>query len=113
MLKNNKHKSSNSNKLNYFSIVIIDLLFGIRKDDLKKKLEELSSHYNDSLTTMKEELNKNIAKLIDVEKKYNDEIGNKKQLLKTIESQCARLIEYELRHKDTMKQLQETERTSS
>lgn len=88
-------------------------MFGIRKDDLKKKLEELSSHYNDSLATMKEELNKNIAKLIDVEKKYNNEIGNKKQLLKTIESQCARLIEYELRHKDTMKQLQETERTSS
>lgn len=88
-------------------------MFCVRKEDLKKRLEELSSHYNESLATMKEELTKNVAKLIEAEKKYNDEIENKSELNRTIESQCAHLLEYELRYKNTLKQLQEAERTSS
>lgn len=62
---------------------------------------------------MKEELNKGVAKLIEAEKKYNDEMENKSELKETIESQCAHLLEYELRYKSTLKQLQETESTLS
>ncbi|XP_039746179.1 putative leucine-rich repeat-containing protein DDB_G0290503 [Pararge aegeria] len=83
------------------------------KEDLKKKLEELSFHYNESLATMKEDLNKNVGKLIDVEKKYNDEIEEKKKLHRTIESQCAHLLEYELSHKEILKKCQQTERNSN
>ncbi|XP_046978639.1 interaptin-like [Vanessa cardui] len=79
------------------------------KEELKAKLEELSKHYEESMSNMKQEINKNIINLIDVEKKYNDEIEIKKNLQTTIESQCAHLVESELRNKEMLQKLQEKE----
>ncbi|XP_023938275.2 putative leucine-rich repeat-containing protein DDB_G0290503 [Bicyclus anynana] len=82
-------------------------------EDLKKKLQELTCHYNLSQSTMKEDLNKNIAKLIEVENRYNEELRNKEKLHKTVDSQWARLLEYESCHKDMLKKIQEAESTTN
>lgn len=77
------------------------------------KLEELSNHYKECINNIKSELHQNKAKLIDSEKKYEEEVEKNLMLQKRIQSQCAQLAESELHYKDTMKQLKQTELTLS
>ncbi|XP_028177176.1 myosin-11-like isoform X1 [Ostrinia furnacalis] len=79
------------------------------KEDLEKRLTELSTHYNESLKHVKHEMNINVVKLIEIEKRYEDEKEEKHKLEAKVESLCSQLLESELRHKDMCKQLQEKE----
>ncbi|CAK1551694.1 unnamed protein product [Leptosia nina] len=80
------------------------------KEDLEKRLEELSTHYNESLNTLKQELNNKVTQLIDMEKIHSIEVEEKRKLQGIVESQCAKLVEIELRNKDLTKRLQEREK---
>lgn len=93
-------------------LCIIDSIlnyFYLRKEDLEKRLAELSTHYNESLKHVKHEMNINVVKLIEIEKRYEDEKEEKHQLESKLESLCSQLLESELRHKDLSKQIQEKE----
>ncbi|CAG4940438.1 unnamed protein product [Colias eurytheme] len=79
------------------------------KEDLEKRLEELSTHYTESLCNLKHELNNKITLLIEAEKKYNIEMDENKRLKEIVETQCAQLVEAELRYKDLCQKLQEFE----
>lgn len=58
---------------------------------------------------MKHEMNLNIAKLIEIEKKYNDSIEEKKTLQENIDDLRTDLLESELRVKDLVRELDEKE----
>ncbi|XP_072941659.1 uncharacterized protein [Epargyreus clarus] len=77
------------------------------KEDLEKRLEELSNNYNESLDLMKEEQSRNVEKIIEFEKKYNEEIEERKKCDTQIELLCTQLVETELRYKDTAALVQE------
>lgn len=80
-----------------------------RKEDVEKKLTELSEHYNEALKDMKHETAQNVAKLIETEQKC-EEIETEKTKLETkTELLCAQLLESELRIKDISKKLLEME----
>ncbi|XP_038213333.1 golgin subfamily A member 6-like protein 1 isoform X2 [Zerene cesonia] len=85
----------------------------LEKEDLEKRLEELSTHYTESLSNLRHELNSKISLLIEAEKKYSIEIDEKKRLQEIVETQCAQLVEAELRNKDISQKLQELETQSS
>ncbi|KAJ0179249.1 hypothetical protein K1T71_004961 [Dendrolimus kikuchii] len=77
------------------------------KEDLEKQLGELSDYYNESLKNVKHEMNINVAKLIETESKYGEEIEDKKRLEIKVESLCAQLLETQLRLKDITKELED------
>ncbi|XP_021204824.1 putative leucine-rich repeat-containing protein DDB_G0290503 [Bombyx mori] len=79
------------------------------KEEVEKRLEELSASYNKSIKDMKHEMNLNIAKLIEIEKKYNDSIEEKKTLQENIDDLRTDLLESELRVKDLVRELDEKE----
>lgn len=54
-------------------------------------------------------MNLNIAKLIEIEKKYNDSIEEKKTLQENIDDLRTDLLESELRVKDLVRELDEKE----
>lgn len=69
----------------------------------------MSKQYSEALKHVKFEMNNNVLKLIEIEKKYEDEKEDKHKLENKVESLCSQLIESELRYKDICKQLQERE----
>ncbi|XP_049865177.1 coiled-coil domain-containing protein 18-like isoform X2 [Pectinophora gossypiella] len=77
------------------------------KEDLEKRLQDLTKCYDDSLGNMKKELNANISKLTETEKKFDEEKEERKKLESKLECLCSQLLESELRYKDALKQLQE------
>ncbi|CAG9791881.1 unnamed protein product [Diatraea saccharalis] len=79
------------------------------KEDLEKRLAELSTHYNESIKNMKKEINVKVEKIIETEMKYEDEKEERLKLIDKVESLCAQLLESELRYKDMVKQVQELE----
>lgn len=54
-------------------------------------------------------MNNNVMKLLEIEKRYEDEKEDKQKLEEKVESLCSQLLESELRYKDACKQLQERE----
>lgn len=80
-----------------------------RKQDLEKRLFELSEHYNESLKNVKHEMNDNISKFIENEKKHTEDMELRKKLELQTETLCAELLQSELHCKDLSKQLQEKE----
>ncbi|VVD03432.1 unnamed protein product, partial [Leptidea sinapis] len=79
------------------------------KEDLEKRLEELSQTYNESVNNYKCELKNKVTELIEIEHKYSEIVDEKKRLEGIIESQCAQLVETELKYNDKMKILQDNE----
>ncbi|KAM3968304.1 uncharacterized protein ACR2FA_007664 [Aphomia sociella] len=79
------------------------------KEDLEKRLNDLSEHYNESLKNMKHEMNVNIVKVIETDKKFQEEKEGKKILEEKLESLCAQLLESQLRNKDLYKELEDKE----
>lgn len=78
------------------------------KEDLEKRLGDLSNYYNESLQTIKHDMNMNVAKLIEVEKKYEEEVEERKKVQERLETVCTQLSETEQRAKDMVKELEET-----
>ncbi|KAJ8726906.1 hypothetical protein PYW08_015303 [Mythimna loreyi] len=78
------------------------------KEDLVKRLEELSNNYNESIQTIKHEMNATVAKLIDAEKRNGDLIEEKNKIALKLQGLCSQLVESELRFKDLTKELQDT-----
>ncbi|XP_068628061.1 putative leucine-rich repeat-containing protein DDB_G0290503 [Battus philenor] len=76
------------------------------KDELEKKLVELSSYYNESLNNNKKELIANITKLAETEKMYNTELEAKIRLQSDFSEQ---LLEAELRTREVLQKLDEAE----
>lgn len=87
----------------------MDFYLNNRKEDLEKRLGDLSQYYNESLQSIKHDMNMNVAKLIETEKKYEEEVDEKKCIEAKVESLCAQLLDSELRFKDITKELQETQ----
>ncbi|XP_059060208.1 interaptin-like [Achroia grisella] len=77
------------------------------KEDLEKRLNELSEHYNESLKNMKHEINVNVVKFIETDKKCQVEIEEKKRLQEMNESLRAQLLESELRSKELYGELRD------
>ncbi|XP_075972398.1 uncharacterized protein LOC142974127 [Anticarsia gemmatalis] len=76
------------------------------KEDLEKRIEELSNYYNESLQSVKHDMNSNVAKLIETEKKYEQIVQEKENLETKYKSTCAQLLEYDLRNRDIEQELQ-------
>lgn len=53
-------------------------------------------------------MNMNVAKLIEVEKKYEEEVEERKKVQERLETVCTQLSETEQRAKDMVKELEET-----
>ncbi|XP_013185488.2 filamin-A-interacting protein 1 [Amyelois transitella] len=83
------------------------------KEQLEKRIEELSAYYNESLENLKSEMNTNVIKLIETNERYQLEINEKKKLEDKISSLCAQLLESELKCKDLQKKIQDNEEMSS
>ncbi|XP_047523026.1 rootletin-like isoform X2 [Pieris napi] len=79
------------------------------KEDLEKRLEILSIHYNESISKLKHELGVKVTQLIETEKNNLIEVEEKKKLQGTVEVQCTKLLEAELQHKELMKRIEEYE----
>lgn len=84
-----------------------------RKEELEKKIMELSEFYNKSIRNAKHDLNQNVAKLFETEQKYKQDVEDKMQLEAQVETLSGQLLENELRLKDTMKQLEENNKQRS
>ncbi|CAK1578221.1 unnamed protein product [Parnassius mnemosyne] len=78
----------------------------IEKDDLEKKLTELSMYYDESLQKMETEMKSNMAKLAETETKYNIEVEEKKKLESHF---CAQLLEAESRNENLLQKLKQIE----
>ncbi|XP_022829422.1 myosin heavy chain, striated muscle-like [Spodoptera litura] len=78
------------------------------KEDLEKRLGDLSNYYNESLKTIKHDMNVNVAKLIEAEKKYEQEVEERKKVEERLETVCGQLLETEHGAKDMAKELEET-----
>uniref|UniRef100_A0A2A4JGC0 Uncharacterized protein n=1 Tax=Heliothis virescens TaxID=7102 RepID=A0A2A4JGC0_HELVI len=78
------------------------------KEDLESRLGELSKFYNESLVSIKHDMNMNVAKLIETEKKYEEQSEQKKNLEAKMESLCSQLLDSEIRLKELTKELQDT-----
>lgn len=61
-------------------------------------MEELSEQYSESVNNVNQELNKNVTKLMDVEKKYKHSKEENLSLKNTVESQSARIADTEERY---------------
>ncbi|CAB3225010.1 unnamed protein product [Arctia plantaginis] len=79
------------------------------KEDLEKRLEDLSQYYNESLKSVKHDMNVNIAKLIETEKKFDVQVEEKKKVLEKLEAMCAQTVECEMRNKNLEIVLREKE----
>ncbi|RVE48402.1 hypothetical protein evm_006963 [Chilo suppressalis] len=79
------------------------------KEDLERRLIDLSSYYDESVNNMKEEINTKVEKIIESEMKYEQEKEERVKLVNKVESLCAQLLESELRFKDMCKQVHEKE----
>ncbi|KAJ8724931.1 hypothetical protein PYW07_015889 [Mythimna separata] len=77
------------------------------KEDLVKRLEDLSNNYNESIQCIKQEMNSNIAKLIEAERRNEELVEEKKNVEVKLDAMCSKLVESELRYKDLAKELQE------
>lgn len=91
------------------SVLLIMMIFICRKEDLEKRLTEIAENYNESLKTIKHEMNVNVVKLIETEKKYEQVVEDRTELEAKVESLCTQLFETELHLKDATKQMQEKE----
>ncbi|KAH9640647.1 hypothetical protein HF086_000591 [Spodoptera exigua] len=78
------------------------------KEDLEKRLGDLSNYYNESLQALKHDMNINVAKHIETEKKYEEEREERKKVEDRLEAVCNQLLETELGAKELAKELQET-----
>ncbi|CAG5009632.1 unnamed protein product [Parnassius apollo] len=78
----------------------------IEKDDLEKKITELSMYYDESLRKIQTEMKSNMAKLAETETKYNIEVEEKKKLESHF---CAQLLEAESRNEDLLQKLKQIE----
>ncbi|XP_047023711.1 cilia- and flagella-associated protein 58-like [Helicoverpa zea] len=78
------------------------------KEDLENRLGDLSKFYNESLKSIKHDMNINVAKLIETEKKYEEQSEHKKALETKVETLCSQLLEAELQLKDATKELLDT-----
>ncbi|CAH0668976.1 unnamed protein product [Spodoptera exigua] len=78
------------------------------KEDLEKRLGDLSNYYNESLQALKHDMNINVAKHIETEKKYEEEREERKKVEERLEAVCNQLLETELGAKELAKELQET-----
>lgn len=87
--------------------MLIFVFFSNRKEDLEKRLRELSENYNDSILNMKHELNSNVTKLIETENKYEEEKEEKTKLEAKLKAICDQVMETESRYKEAIKELQE------
>ncbi|XP_045526551.1 repetitive organellar protein-like isoform X5 [Pieris brassicae] len=79
------------------------------KEDLEKRLDILSIHYNESISKLKHELSTKVTQLIETEKNNIIEVEEKKKLQGTVEVQCTKLLEAELQHKELTKRIEEYE----
>ncbi|XP_052751537.1 LOW QUALITY PROTEIN: myosin heavy chain, striated muscle-like [Galleria mellonella] len=79
------------------------------KEDLEKRLKEESEHYNESLKSMKHEINMNGVKVIETDKKYKEEIEERKKLQEKLETLHAQLLESELRNNELNNELKDKE----
>lgn len=100
-------RSSNYNNCN------CNFLNNNRKEDLEKRLELLSVHYNESINKLKKELGTKVTQLIEQEKNNMTEIEEKNKLQETVEVQCAKLLEIELRYENLTKEMHEYEKELS
>lgn len=80
---------------------------------MEKRLEELSYHYNESLSQVGNDMKSNIAKMIQAEKKCDEITEEKHKLEDKVESLCAKLLESELRFKDFQNSVKDNENTLS
>lgn len=78
-----------------------------RKEDLEKRLQELSDTYNQSLEKMQQEANHNSKQLAETEMKFDEEKEKREKLDTKLQDLCKQLLESELRYKDVLNQLQE------
>lgn len=84
-------------------------IYFFRKEELEKRLEELSQYYNESIANMKVEVNANINKVVESDKQYRLILEEKEELKNKIEILGAQLIEAERINTDLIKESSDKE----